>query len=548
MSNTEKIFKILGIPLLILLFLAQRIFYYGINDYVIINDGILYVSFAEQIANGELKDMLNIIGFNFFPVIIVLVSKLVGIIHPISMETAALIFNNFCHVITVWIFYKLGKIYGNYNSAFAAGFFALLLPPLNDVFTNVLREPLAITAFVLALFFIIKAMKDKLPNDWHISKLFLAGMFFILAGFVRMEFFIGIVALGFVILFVNLEKNNLQIKRRLTLSVSMFSIFLIAYFAAIGFVKLKHDRWELPFVNKIFEPTALGKIELKDAGHIQKDSIIPTSYKVPTYNEKGQPKRTELYVGQFIAMADDHRRVLFAFEVAYKYWKALSVFGLFALLAGLFTLYKKRSIKFSDPYLIFNLAILIIATPIFYMYASNKFYLATRHTLLCISGLIPLMALPFSLDFSKISLDFETSRYLKYLVCIFWIITVSIVLRKDFRLENKSKVFQKQYGLELLKKLEPNSVISAAEPFKTVLYYAKATRFSYLNLSSDLQALITTNQVAPLLLLNTNDAWQNALLEPIRELVTPIDIELKSEKYGYILLAPQTNKNYEIIE
>ena len=175
-----------GLLLTLGLGLLVRIYLLFAREYVIVNDGLLYVTWIEKICELGFKGAFtNAYPFNLFPLFCALLYK-AG--HGLfTYETAALTINFICGLLSLIPPYLLARRIFGKMPALVTGFYVAWHPIFTEVSCQVLREAPAICLGLWALYFMITALESSDPEEWSYKKLALSAALILLALMIRLE-------------------------------------------------------------------------------------------------------------------------------------------------------------------------------------------------------------------------------------------------------------------------------------------------------------------------------------------------------------------------
>jgi len=127
-------------------------------DNVINNDGIEYIRAAESFVTGNWQEAISVWKWPFFPVLIALLSQLMGI----GFETAAHILNTLFFNVAVIMFVLTVRALGGETRRLTvlAALIALTHPAFNEYRSFVIRDPGYLAGYMVALYFLARAICD----------------------------------------------------------------------------------------------------------------------------------------------------------------------------------------------------------------------------------------------------------------------------------------------------------------------------------------------------------------------------------------------------
>lgn len=231
-----------GFLIVLLVAVLPRIYLLILNDYVIADDGILYIWQAETIANNGLSSLAPEI-FNPYPIAIAVCHWLLNPVFTVSFESTALLITALCGLGLLYPLYKLVNRYFGPLPAFISGIYIGLLPELTEVSCSVLRGAPALCAIMWAFYLFITAVRPDDPSNWRPGKLVAAGVLVILAGLIRLEMFIFFGAFGLTLLLAHTWPGNPYRSRKRFISIVLGGLVLtclvgivtgIIYFLALS--------------------------------------------------------------------------------------------------------------------------------------------------------------------------------------------------------------------------------------------------------------------------------------------------------------------------
>jgi hypothetical protein len=516
-----------GFLIVLLVAALPRIYLLILNDYVIADDGILYIWQAENIANNGIASLAPEI-FNPFPILIAICHWILNLVLSVSFESTALLITALCGLGLLYPLYKLVNQYFGPLPAFISGIYIGLLPELTEVSCSVLRGAPALCAIMWSFYLFISAIKPDDPSKWRLGKLVAAGVLVVLAGLIRLEMFIFFGAFGLTILLAHTRPHvPYRPGRRIAAGVALVCVFALCSIAGFSYLRVKSGTWQLGPFKRIFQQHGLSEIKVKeDPFAVNKDQL---------YGPDGKMKPHVLVRFKFIHLAQDHRRFLYIFEVCYKFWKAFLPVGLVMFFAGVWLIFQRKMLSLTDPLIICSALLCAIILSVYYLYASTHFYVATRHVLALVIPLavfigIPVLYLPGS------------PRLVKLAAAAFAVAALCMLCYKTFQPIRLKKLPMKQSGLILKEFLPEGTILFTSSSQKQVPYYAHAEyrMFTPQGTAELQERLLKTPD--RYLVLNTHDPWQ-AEYAQMTSILTRVDIELvKGGKYDFSLYRTRGSK------
>ena len=175
-----------GLAVTIGLAVLVRVYLLLIREYVIVNDGLLYVQWIEKIQELGFKGAFTrAYPFNLFPLFAAFLQKISC--GTLSAETSVLILNFFFGLLALVPVYLLAKRIFGKLPALVTGFYIAWHPIFTEVSCQVLREASAICFGLWAVYFLLTGLEKEEPENWDYKKLALSLVFIFLALLIRLE-------------------------------------------------------------------------------------------------------------------------------------------------------------------------------------------------------------------------------------------------------------------------------------------------------------------------------------------------------------------------
>jgi len=511
---------------IMLLALLIRIYLLATNG-CISDDGILYISLAKSISDGNWSTVFQNLDFNAFPILIAGAYKFLNIFIPASYETSAWMLNLVCGLALIYPIFKITEYYFGIAAATVAGFYLALNPELCRMTCDVLREPTFLCFISWALFFVLKAVRSKTPNEWKSFQFVIAGFFVMAGASIRPEA-AGLFGVFTVIIFASHIKIGFpySFSTRLKKILALIIIIPIIALPAIGGMKLLTGKWNFARFDKILAPHSLGKVQTRADNPLKN---FANELEISICNADGKQDPDKAQAWRFLKMAITHRWINYGSEILAAHWKAFHGVGVVLFVAGIFVIFKKRLISWSAPLSVFALSGLTIFGTVFLLYVSSKYYLATRHAMfLVVPGAIFIGAIVFWFK------PLTKKTFLMAIVSV--IIVLSFLFYKVSKPIRKKKIPMKQCGLILKKELPADAKIFAAATHRPVNFYAEKPTIRKININDNNiypWFLISSNRY---LLINTSKQWQVDYFNIFSNNFKRVDINLPQKKrYSFSL-------------
>lgn len=499
-----------GLLLTLGLGLLVRIYLLFAREYVIVNDGLLYVTWIEKICELGFKGAFtNAYPFNLFPLFCALLYK-AG--HGLfTYETAALTINFICGLLSLIPPYLLARRIFGKMPALVTGFYVAWHPIFTEVSCQVLREAPAICLGLWALYFMITALESSDPEEWSYKKLALSAALILLALMIRLEM-LALLFAGFAAVSLSHWRkgadNKLGVRVKILASCALALLLMgLCAFSAIRAVK---GQWDFARLDKIFSAQGMGEEK-----YSVEDPLKPSA---EIYDAQGKPIPMARTKYAFAHLAWDHQRALFGYEILYKTWKTLHPVGLALLLLALYYLVVKKPLKWSEPLNVCSVTLTLIFAAVFYRYVSTKFAVSNRH--------IVLPAFLFSVYMGLFTRYLRVERPLtKLLLAVSLAAAFLMLTYKAFRPLESHRLPLKRYGEQLASKqiLPENSFLIEADGLKQIAYYAGAKHKMWASQTSeDLLAQLGKKENT-FLLVNTRDEWHTPAFLPIADKLEYLD-------------------------
>lgn len=318
---------------------------------VITPDGILYIETAKMILSGEFKRIGDVSFFNLYPFMILLFQKVFS-----DWELAGRMVSVVFGTLGVIPIFFLVKRFFDVRLALIVSLFYAINPHLVEYSSDVLREPLFWSIFLVSLWIGIEGLYGK---RWYL--LFASAFFAGLAIFTRME---GTISIILIILWALwLYKDRGLTGKGLIVRMAVFLIAFPLIFASPFFLlKERLGHWEFGLAgDKI--PRMITELP----------SIEETAAKELTSVKEVSPQ-----LKSFLDISLRNRYVTYLSETLHKFIKSINVVFFILILFGLIKRrhypYKKGEIFFVIWFILSFLAS--------YLYVAKTQYLSTRHGLM----------------------------------------------------------------------------------------------------------------------------------------------------------------------
>lgn len=441
----------LGVALLV------KVYLLFIREYVIVNDGMLYVTWIAKICeNGWRAAFTEAYPFNLFPLSAALVHKASGGL--LGYEESALAINFVCGLLTLVPVYLLAKRHFGRAAALVSGLYVALHPIYSEISCQVLREASAICLGLWALYFLVVAIEDRNPAKWCLWRLGLAFVLILGALMIRLEMLVLLGVGTSALLFSHWRKGRpYGLWPRLRILLLAGSILLLCAGAAFAGIRVVKGRWDFARIDKIFSAQAMGEQKYDVADPLKPSAEI--------YDANGQPIPLARTRYAFAHLAWDHQRALFGYEILYKTWKTIHPVGLALFLLALYFLVKREPLERTAPVNICTLTLAVIMAAVYYRYVSTKFAVSNRHIVLPVFLFAVYMGLPVNYLVLR-------ERWQKLLLAAAAAAALAMLTYKAFRPLEHHRLPLKRYGQELKGKLPEKSILLEADGLRHVAYYA----------------------------------------------------------------------------
>ncbi len=485
--------------ILFLVALGVRLFALKQN-YVIANDGILYIKMAQLYSAGEYHHELfrNYAYYSFFPLLILPFYKVFG-----DWGLAGQLVSTLCGALTAIPFYLLARRIFDEKIALWGTIFYALCPLLVQYSAEVLRNIPFIFFYTTALWWGYKGIKDGKLVFVALSSFFIA-----IAASLRME---GLTLLAALVLFLLWHglKNGISWKKRLM----AFGVLCVTVFFIFSLLGLLMNQ----------KGIQIGKIQVQAIKNIVSIRVIENQTMKSIENEVEKLSISQTGK-EFFALAKKHRFVLYSSHIFYN---SVKVFNILFLLF-LFGLIKRRKIKYrQDEFLLFF--VYAVFVPIFLIYLKDTNYLHPRY-------LFP-MVVP-SLIWSGVGFvelkqriiqwtkprDFPLKDYVvRWITPLLLLVICVPLLAVALAPQRKDKLELKEIGLWLKDHGYAHSIIVGQNEFNRLAFYADG---EFIELSKgNYQDIIrfTREKKARLLVINQKTIDQ---LSPVfLEKISPRDLQ-----------------------
>jgi hypothetical protein len=506
-SKGVKFLKLLaehGLAVTIGLAAIVRIYLLLIREYVIVNDGLLYVQWIEKIQELGMKGAFTkAYPFNLFPLFAACLQKIS--FGSLSAETSVLILNFFFGLLALVPVYLLAKRIFGKLPALVTGFYIAWHPIFTEVSCQVLREAPAICFALWAVYFLLTGLEKEEPENWDYKKLILSVVFILLSLLIRLEM-LALFGVAFVtLLFAHYEKGrDNHFAKRFTILFICAAFLLVSAACLLCAVRVAKGQWDFARIDKIFSTQGMGEEKYDVADPLKPSAEI--------YDAQGQPIPMARTKYAFAHLAWDHQRALFGYEILYKTWKTLHPVGLALLVIALYYLVTKKPIKPTAPINVFSLVLVIVMGVIYYRYVSTKFAVSNRHILL------PVFVLSVYMGLFTTYLRVEKG-YQKLLLAFCLAAAFLMLTYKAFRPLESHRLPIKLYGKQLAaKKLIPEkSLLIEPDGLKQLAYYAGMRHKMWASQTSEELLEQLAKKENAFLLVNFRDDSHTAAFLPIKD-------------------------------
>ena len=508
-----------GLAVTIGLAVFVRIYLLLIREYVIVNDGLLYVQWIGKIQELGFKGAFtNAYPFNLFPLFAACLQKIS--FGSLSAESSVLILNFFFGLLALVPVYLLAKRIFGKLPALVTGFYIAWHPIFTEVSCQVLREAPAVCFGLWAVYFLLTGLEKEEPENWDYKKLALSLVFIFLALLIRLEM-LSLLFVAVITLFLaHYERGrDNHFKARLKIFFVCAAVLLISAVALFSAVRVVKGQWDFARLDKIFSAQGMGEEKYDVADPLKPSAEI--------YDAQGRPIPLARTKYAFAHLAWDHQRALFGYEILYKTWKTLHPVGLALLAVALYYLITKKPLKLCAPINVFSVALIVIMGAVFYRYVSTKFAVSNRHIIL------PVFVLSVYMGIFTTYLRVEKT-YQKLLLAFCLAAAFLMLTYKAFRPLERHRLPLKLYGNQLAAKkiLPEKAVLIEPNGLSQLSYYAGAKHKMWASQTSEELLEQLAKKENTFLLVNFRDDSHTAAFLPIKDKLEFIDsLEPVDKKY-----------------
>lgn len=419
------------------------------QNYLIAEDGILYIDMARALAAGQYDPELfgRYAYYAFFPLLIVPFHKLLG-----EWVLAGQMISTICGALTVIPLYLLGRQMFEEKIAFLGALFYIVCPNLVRYSAEVLRDIPHILFFTTALWLGYKGIKDN-----KLILIGLAGVSIALSAFLRIE---GLTLLAALPLFLVWQRAKSHISWRRCAAACGVLFSVVACIVILGGLVLARERIQISERQVVKAKGCLLSLEYSTAERLEQE-----------IERKGLSRRAE----NFFDIAIKHRFVLYLYQIYYKTVKVFNILFLL-FLVGLIT---RKTISYRrDEFLLF--AVYITLVPVFMLYLNLTNYLSTRYPFPLVVPSLIWSGVGFVELRERIGLWMKkTDCHLKeharrWLTPLLLVIICVPLLLMAWAPHRKEKLELKEVGLWLKEHRYHNSVIVGQREFSRLAFYADA--------------------------------------------------------------------------
>jgi len=523
--------------------LAVRIYLLATHG-AIVNDGIVYVEWAERVSSGDWAAAFNTCVFNLFPVLISVVHRCLNLVMPVSFEAAALALNLVCGMALLYPLYMLAKRYFGPVPALVTAAYLAIQPELSEMTCDVLREPSYLCAIAWSIYLFITAVKFPSPSGWSLTRIALSGAPLFFAALIRLEALAWFACFAIALFAARTVRCRSYLFRdRVKALCVLFGAIVVLAAPAAGYVRLRTGKWHMARLDKITAQWSLGRIRTKSADPL-KD--LTDKLDASMYRPDGSADPDIGVCVRYIKMAKTHRWIIYGSEVLAALWKAFHGVAAIAFVAGVWLVIRRRLLAWDDPLSVSSLAAVAFFGGIFMLYVSGgKYYLGTRHAMT--------LALPASIFVgvpvlwamrvgARGRVATQTQTGLKNvrgtLIAIIVLAGAGFLLYKTLQPIRAKKLPMKRCGEILAKTLPPDAVLLSAASVRPVAYYAGAEFKPVSSLSVERARRFLSAKPRRYLLINEAKSWQVDYLLQLTSSVTRVDVALPdTRRYRFSLYA-----------
>ena len=521
-SKGVKFLKLLaehGLTVTLGLAVFVRIYLLLIRDYVIVNDGLLYVRWIEKIQELGFKGAFtNAYPFNLFPLFAAFLQKVSG--GTLSAETSVLILNFFFGLLALVPVYLLAKRIFGKLPALVTGFYIAWHPIFTEISCQVLREAPAICFGLWAVYFLLTGLEKEEPKDWNYKKLALSLVFIFLALLIRLEMLALLFAAFITFFLAHYERGrDNHFKARFKIFFACAAVLVVSVAVLFSAVRVVKGQWDFARLDKIFSAQGMGEEKYDVADPLKPSAEI--------YDSQGKPIPMARTRYAFQHLAWDHQRALFGYEILYKTWKTLHPVGLALLVVALYYLVTKKPLKLCAPINVLSLALIVIMGAVFYRYVSTKFAVSNRHIVLPVFVLSVYMGL-FT-TYLRVEKGWQKLLLAFCLAAAFLMLTY-----KAFRPLERHRLPLKLYGKQLAAKniLPEKAILIEPNGLTQLSYYAGAIHKMWASQTPEELLEQLAKKENSFLLVNFRDESHTASFLPVKDKLEYIDsLEPVDKKY-----------------
>ena len=381
-------------------------------------DGIMYLDVAHQIGNWNWRAASEMYHWNFYPLLIALVSKLTFL----ELEASAFLFNGLCFAGIAWVFLSILQTLGADKPVLVAGLVLISIHPyINEYRADILRGP----GFWLCTLWMLSLLIRILETEKHKYSIML-GAVFIVATLFRIEGTVYLIFAPFILLLPGHSSAAIRLK-----------LFASVYIIPVTGILLLLFAWLI-----LGDSLSVGKL-----GHpleLIRDAYLALIHKIP---EKGEilatqvlnPKSNDFGVVGVIATL---AAILF-----------LTVIKRITLFILILAIYAKLKIQIKHMPILLWLSFLNIA----YMavYITHYFFLSSRFAM----PVALFLALPASFALARIFQLPNGDTWIKTTTKIISILFISLMLLDGLISTGTSKRYIREAGYWLKDNMQPNELL-----------------------------------------------------------------------------------------
>jgi 4-amino-4-deoxy-L-arabinose transferase-like glycosyltransferase len=420
------------------------------QNYVIANDGVMYIKMAQLYSAGEYHHELfrSHAYYSFFPLLILPCYKVFG-----DWVLAGQLVSTLCGALTVIPLYLLARRIFDGKIALWGTIFYALCPLLVQYSAEVLRDVPFIFFYTTALWSGYKGIKD--------GKLFfvaLSSFFISISASLRLEGLILLVVFVLFLLWHGLKNGISWKKRLLAFGVLCATVFFI--FSLFGLLMnqkgIQIGKMQVQAIERIIGIRAIENQTMKSVeNEVEKIDISATGK-------------------EFLFLAKKYRFVIYSSHIFYN---TVKVFNILFLLF-LFGLIKRKKIKYrQDEFLLFSIYAVLI--PIFLMYLKDINYLHARYLFPMVVPSLIWSGVGFA-EFKERIIrwtkprDFPLKDYLvRWITPLLLLVICVPLLAMALAPQRKDKLELKEIGLWLKNNGYAHSIIVGQNEFNRLAFYAE---------------------------------------------------------------------------